>query len=244
MGPRQSSDGPAYGGGPDQERSREAPTLPPHPVPGVPTEHPPPPQTTLHLLASPTPLIFPVLCPERQAFSPPGLRSSGDTGQDTPNRLSDLGYVSPPWGPRHVASPQLHLSPLHSLRRTPTPNPAPCRTVPVSLTRRQGEEAERKDGAIHTVALPPRARPHHVLDPRLQLAQQRLSPAAALRPFPRRFHGAPTTGKTPECLRRRQGTGWGRVRAESRAGTRPDCDGSLWAPSASGPEPQNRGGNQ
>lgn len=113
------------------------------------------------------------------------------------------------------------------------------------LTRWQGQEAERKDGAIHTVALPPRARPHHVLDPRLQLPQQRLGPAAPLGCASRRLHGAAddsedtsasaaaakalsTSGGGPG---RSQARGWGHPPLVSRC---VQVTGRLWPRTAAG----------
>lgn len=145
-------------------------------------------------------------------FAPSGLLWGHR--QDTPTRLSGLTLCPGVPGTRrlpHPAAPQPSPSPSPASHR-PHPSRAPDRPGPVSLTGWQGEEAEREDGAVHAVALPPRAHPHHVLDPHLQLAQQRLGPAARTQRAPRRFHGLRAAGSAPaedsedpERLRRRAG---------------------------------------
>lgn len=240
-----------HGGGSrsGEVQGKHPPSLP-HLIPGDPTKHPLPPPG--HLLPplplsdssqlSPPPPFIP-----SDIFLPPAPRSSGDMGQDTPTRLSGLGCDSPSRDLRHAVSP-LRPNPLHHLPRTTIPSPAPlppCPRVPMSLTRRQGEEAESEDGAVHAVALPPRARPHHSLDPRLQLAQQRLGPAALLGRARCWLHGAQDksadTGVSETLGKAQIASGGVPGRSQAGLGTPPHpgprCHGACWALSASGPDP-------
>lgn len=218
----------------------ETHTLPPrrpHSAPSIPAGTSPPPPG--HPLPSSSPDSS-QLCPPPPFLTSglPLLPSSRDTEQGTPSRPSGSGRVPPPWDPGR-AQPPLSPSPL----RHPAPNSisGPCRPVPMPLTCGQGEKAERKDGAVHAVALPPRALPHHVLDQRLQLAQQRLGPAAFGGLAPRGLHGLRARrgarggfGGRGECLRRRatrSASGGGPGRSHAPAGdTGPGCHGARRAP--------------
>lgn len=224
------------GRGPDQERPRGSshpPSQSPHTYPS-PTWGPQaafsPPQATSSLPASPDLAQLPPPLP----FMPFGLRWEHKTGHP---RLSGLECPGVPASA--VLRRRGPAQPCPSPAPAPHPSRAPYRPVPASLTRRQGKKAERKDGAVHAVALPPGARPHHVLDPRLQLAQQGLGPAAPRRRVPRRLHGHPR--RTRSTRSGGGGAGRGAERARARGGgrggvtraagdTRPLCHGTCRAP--------------
>lgn len=160
-------------------------------------------------------------------FPPTSFRSSGPV---LPPVSSPLGTKDrtppPPWSlslmPPHPSDPTLNVSSTHSRTHTPAQPGSP---VPALLTGRQGEEAERQDGAVHAVALPPRAGPHHCPHAGLQLAQQRL-PAP-----PRQLHGLRGTWRaqrTRESGSRLERAGGGPGRSHP-----PGVTVRAWHPSAS-----------